>query len=140
MSFWSNLVGGGIAEPIKAVGEIIDNVYTSEGEKLDKQQLLERLRQAPSMAQVDLNKTEAQHRTLFVAGWRPYIGWVCGTGLAMYFLPQYAMASILWTKLCWEAQQIVPYPVTPDALMELVIAMLGLGTLRTLEKFKGVTR
>ena len=82
MGFFSKLAGSSIAEPIDAVGNVLDKLFTSDEEKLDKQILIERLRQQPVLAQVELNKVEAAHRTVFVAGWRPAIGWVCALGLA----------------------------------------------------------
>lgn len=92
--------------------------------------MLEKLRQEPAKLQVELNKVEAQHRSLFVAGWRPFIGWVCGLALFNYFL--------LNPWLMYLTGRSVPIKI--DALFELVIAMLGMGTLRTIEKFGGKTK
>lgn len=87
-------------------------------------------------AQTEVNKTEAQHASLFVAGWRPFIGWVCGSALAYQF--------ILRPLLPWFSVMVGhPVPEMPsldDSLMELVMAMLGLGGLRTFEKVRGVAR
>lgn len=130
MSFWSKLVGGGasIAQPVEAVGNVLDKLFTSDEERLDKKIVLERLAQQPGLAQVELNKVEAQHRSVFVAGWRPFIGWVCGVGLAFAFLVN--------PILQWSSSQ--PGPELPsDIMMELVIALLGLGALRTVEKING---
>lgn len=87
-------------------------------------------------AQTEVNKVEAQHSNLFVAGWRPFIGWVCGSALAYQF--------ILRPLLPWFSVMVGhPVPEMPsldDSLMELVMAMLGLGGLRTFEKVRGVAR
>ena len=48
--------------------------------------MAEKHAQESNMAQVDVNKAEAQHRSIFVAGWRPFIGWVCGVALAYHFI------------------------------------------------------
>lgn len=84
--------------------------------------------------QVEINKLEAQNSQIFVAGWRPFIGWVCGAALLYTYVlsPFIAWGLVLWAPSA-------PLPVVPtDNLFELVLAMLGLGGLRTFEKVKGV--
>lgn len=128
MSFFSKLLGGSAAEPIQAVGGMFDKLFTSDEERLQAEAVLEKLRQHPGELQAAINQAEAGHRSLFVAGWRPFLGWVCGVGLAFPFLVN--------PVLQWVTGD--PGPVLPlDALMELVLGMLGLGTLRTWEKVKG---
>lgn len=132
MGILSILTGGkAVAQPVEAVGNVLDKLFTSDEEKLDKQALLTKLAQAPNLAQVELNKVEAQHRSTFVAGWRPFIGWVCGFGLANAFLIN------PWIE--WVAQRTGP-GIPLDVMMELVIALLGLGALRTVEKINGRTK
>ena len=120
--------GEAAAAPITAVGNVLDALFTSDEEKLDKNIILTRLAQQPNLAQVELNKVEAGHRSIFVAGWRPFIGWVCGFGLVNTFL--------INPWLQWITDK--PGPVLPqDIMLELVIALLGLGALRTVEKMNG---
>jgi hypothetical protein len=131
MSILGTLFGGGIAEPIKAIGNIIDDVYTSDEEKLSKKEAMARLAMKPHMVQTEINKVEAQHRSPFVAGWRPFIGWVCGAGLGMSFIIN---PFIQW----WTGN---PGPEMPlDAMMTLVTALLGLGAMRTFEKMNGKSK
>jgi hypothetical protein len=89
-----------------------------------------------SLAQIEVNKVEAQHSNWFIAGWRPAVGWTCVVGLIYNF--------ILYPLLLWfvavTGASIQPPPMFSDNLMELVLGMLGLGALRTYEKFKGVNR
>ena len=83
------------------------------------------------MAQVELNKIGAAHRSIFVAGARPFLLWVCGVGLAFSFIVN---PVIQWTTGD-------PGPELPTGvMMELVIAMLGLAGLRTAEKMVGVSK
>ena len=118
-------------QPIEAIGKILDNIITTPGEVLDKKAIMERLAQKPYLAQIELNKIEAQHRSLFVAGWRPFIGWVCGVGLSFPF--------VINPLFQWLTGQ--PGPDLPiSALMSLVTALLGLGGLRTVEKLTGRTK
>jgi hypothetical protein len=89
-----------------------------------------------AMGQLEINKVEAQHTSLFVAGWRPAVGWVCVIGLAYNFL--------LYPLLTWlvavTGAEINPPALLSENLMELVLGMLGLGALRSFEKYKGVNR
>lgn len=137
MSWFSSLFSSSAAQPIEAVGNVLDGLFTSDEEKLDKQIIMRRLAQKPSLAQVELNKIEASHRSVFVAGWRPFIGWICGISLGVYFIPQFALASYMWVTICLDKGELVAYPATGDSLFELVLAMLGMGALRTFEKMNG---
>ena len=128
MGIFASLFGGGIAEPIKAIGNIIDDVYTSDEEKLDKKEAMARLALKPHMVQTEINKIEAQHRSVFVAGWRPFIGWVCGVGLCMSFIIN---PLIQW----YTGQKGAEMPL--DAMLTLVTSLLGLGAMRTFEKMHG---
>lgn len=137
----TGLAGNLGAAPIDALAGLFDRLFTSDDERAQAAIVLEKLRQHPNELQVELNKVEAQHRSLFVAGWRPAIGWVCAGALACYYLPQFALASVLWVRLAWGATALPPYPVTEIAgLTELVVALLGLAGLRTLEKATGRAR
>lgn len=147
MGFMSNLLGGGIVSTVEGIANVINQFVETDDEKRAAELLIAKIAQKPALAQIELNKIEASHRSIFVAGWRPFIGWVCGSGLAIYFIPQYVMAAYVWTISCFIAMDIAAsegiavilpaYPASPDALMELVIALLGLGALRTAEKFMG---
>jgi len=84
--------------------------------------------------QREINKTEASSDSLFVAGWRPGIGWVCALALAFQYLvrPLATWASGIW----WPGMPALPG--LDSSLWELMFGMLGLGGLRTIEKTKGV--
>lgn len=91
--------------------------------------------QAVTSAQSDINKVEAASSSVFVAGWRPFVGWVCGVGLAM--------SCIVSPLLTWVSTLVghpTPFPKLDDPILRTTLAgMLGLGYgLRTLEKFNGV--
>ena len=137
MAWWSALLGGGGGSLVGAVGKIIDDVHTSDEERAAATRLQTELEQIPALAQVTLNTAEAQHRTLFVAGWRPFIGWVCGAGLGYHFLAH--------PLLTWGLKILAPEVEAPPALevgllLDLVLAMLGLAGMRSWEKNKGVTK
>jgi hypothetical protein len=85
MSFF-NWFTGKTAEPIEALGNAVDKVFTSDEERMQAQAVLNKLALQPSILQAELNKIEAQHRSVFVAGWRPAVGWICALGLGFAFL------------------------------------------------------
>lgn len=89
-----------------------------------------------ALGQLNVNTEEAKNTNLFVSGWRPYIGWVCGIALTYNFL---IYPLMLWSIAAY-GSDINPPPLFSEHLMELVMGMLGLGTLRTFEKWKGVTK
>lgn len=112
---------------ITSISAILDKIFSSDRVKLEAEAVLEKTKQHPAALQVSLNKRESQHRSLLVAGWRPFIGWVCGVGLANTFIIN------PWLQWLYGIEG----PQLPlDVMIDLVIAMLGLGTLRTLEKVK----
>lgn len=88
---------------------------------------------ATSAQQTDTNKAEATNANIFVSGWRPFIGWVCGGGLAYQYLAE--------PMLSWFAA-IVHWPLPPSldvqTLITLLGGMLGFGAMRTVEKVKGI--
>jgi hypothetical protein len=141
MNWLAKIFGTGAGEIIKPLADGLDKLFTSKDEKLTHEEIRMRILNEPSLAQIDINKAEAQHRTVFVAGWRPFIGWVCGLSLGAYYIPQFVLASYLWVKMCLESNELLAYPdVNADSLFELVLAMLGMAGLRTYEKLKGKSK
>ncbi len=133
-------IGGAVSAPIEAIGNVIGKVYTSEGEKLSAQEILERLRQNPQFWNSELNKINAIDTRFFNSGWRPFIGWVCGTCVGLYYIPQFLMAAFLWTLMCLQKNALLPYPINPESLMQLCYLMLGFGAYRSAEKLFGVKK
>lgn len=76
------------------------------------------------------NKVEAQHSSIFVAGWRPAIGWVCAAALAFNYLVR---PLWVWCIAVWYPGAPIP-PSLDDNLWQLMTGMLGMGALRTLDK------
>lgn len=125
-----------IAALIPALAPILDRALSAllpdplEREK-QVSHILGQFMQA-DVAQLEVNKAEAASSSIFVAGWRPFIGWVCGTALAYQFL---FVPLVVWIGFL--VGHPVPKPPTLDGnLWELMTGMLGLGALRSLEKIK----
>lgn len=135
---------------VGAVGQIVDDVWTSDEERLkaDLQAMQIGLDAAKVDAdlikgQQDINREEAKHSSIFVAGWRPSLGW-CGVAAIAY---QYVLYPLLTWAWAWmQAQRWVPDGMRPpplldiEALMVLMTGILGLASARTFEKVRGVGR
>lgn len=97
----------------------------------------ERHAQELAKGQLEVNKAEAAHKSLFVAGWRPFVGWTCGVALAWHFVGQPVAVFVI-------ALSGVDAPSLPsfemESLLTVLLGMLGLGGLRTFEKTKQVAR
>ena len=144
MSWFSTLFGGGAqgaSKLVDSIGVAFDNVVTSDEERLVLANAMAKIKQEPARLQVMLNALDAKGNW-FNSGWRPSIGWVCSVSLAMYFVPQYAIAAAVWVKACAVSKwtELPPYPVSSDAVMELTLAMLGMAVIRSAEKMSGVAR
>lgn len=140
MGLLSKLFGAGgktLAQPVEAIGNVLDKLFTSKDEKLTHEEIRLRLMMQPDIAQVEINKLEAQHRSIFVAGWRPFIGWVGGIGFAVNFVVRPLFNYIL---LIWYPDVPIMVSLEMGALTGLLTGMLGFGGLRTYEKIKGASK
>jgi hypothetical protein len=124
------------ADPITAVADLatvaINKIWPDKSDQ-EKAQLAAAV--AIVQGQIDTNKNEASSSSTFVAGWRPFIGWVCGIALA-YTYVVYPIS--LWALSVWHPTMVPPKLVNNEMLYELLFGMLGMGGLRTFEKYKGV--
>ena len=116
----------------KAAG-LVDALYTSNEEKLDRQAALARIISRGDALQTQLNTIEGSYRSLLVSGWRPIIGWVCGMALAWHFLIQHVVEFILLSL----GMAPVALPQFDLAQLDTILfGMLGLGTLRTRKGYR----
>ena len=125
---------------ISVVSSVLDKVIpdnnAKEKAKADIEKALIDNAAQINLAQAETNKIEANHRSVFIAGWRPFLGWVCGIGFAWIFV----LNPILqWGLALYGINAVLPQLQT-DVLMELTIALLGLAGLRSWEKAKGLTK
>ena len=143
-------------DPLSAAFDLgktaIEKIWPDPTKRAAELRKLEELRQNGDLAQLnahvqlmlgqlEVNKIEAGHKSLFVAGWRPWIGWVGGMALAYQFV-LYPLLTWLWVILT--AKSIIPpgidVPPVLDtgALFSIVTAMLGVGAMRSHDKRAGV--
>ena len=124
---------GGVGDFAKAVREAITGEAIKDPNKvLELQQKAMEIEFAVTKTQTDINLEEAKNPNVFVSGWRPFIGWICGTGLAFQFIISPMTEWIC--KLFGKA--IVPPTLDTGSLMSLIVPLLGLGAYRTYEKVK----
>ncbi|MGB2573877.1 MAG: 3TM-type holin [Henriciella sp.] len=107
----------------------------AEAERKIEAQLTEHLAKI-DMAQLEVNKTEAAHRSVFIAGWRPFVGWACGVSLAWSYICQ----PILTFALVQAGYGVELPALDMSQMMPVLMGMLGLGGLRSFEKYKGVSK
>ena len=133
MIMLGKLFGG---DTIKAVGNVIDDMHFSGEEKEKLKLQMKEIDAKLQEKQLDINKAEATHRSIFVSGWRPFLGWVSGLSIGYVYLFQPILDMILQmfqVQVDWVQLDL-------GQLMPLVLGMLGLGGLRSFEKAKGLTK
>jgi hypothetical protein len=126
---------------IGPVAALLDKVIPDAGERArlahEIATLAERQAHEIALAQIEVNKEESKSDNLFKSGWRPFIGWTCGVAFAYHFVGQPVVMFVL-------AYLGLPVPYLPEfdmvSLMTVLGGLLGLGGLRTFEKYKGVTK
>lgn len=116
--------------------DLIDNLIPTEAGRAEAKLKLMELEQKGQLAQVEINSKDAGHQSLFVAGWRPFIGWVCGAAFAWVFLLQPIIGFAL--SAVGLGPVILPF-FDMDAMMYVLFGILGLGGLRTYEKKSGIS-
>ena len=96
-----------------------------------------RLAQELAKGQLEINKVEAQHRSMFVAGWRPFLGW----GLSFAMIWHFVLVPLITFICAFAGMDIPDLPFFDmESLMTVLLGMLGLGGLRSFEKAKGLTK
>jgi len=146
---------------------VIERIWPDANKRAEEIRKLEELRQHGDLeklqlhvqvilGQLEVNKAEAQSKSLFVAGWRPAIGWVCTTILALAFIPKAIVLTVVWTWQCVLILKVVAssahvitevanivLPAFPDFGMAdifgLLGSMLGIGLMRSWDKKNGTS-
>jgi len=131
----------GIGTVIDSVGKIASDLITTDKERLELELRAKELDQAIDLAQIEVNKAEAAHSSIFVAGWRPAIGWIGAAAMAYQFL-LYPLMLWGWTWMQgagWIPAGLQPPPVLDaDQLWVILSGILGIAGMRSFEKTKGV--
>lgn len=124
----------GLGAVADLAGKAIDRIWPNKTEQ-EKAEL-----QAAMLVvqgQLSVNQAEASSSSVFVAGWRPFIGWVCGAACAWNWIGLPIVKALL---LVLDGPALTLSPADLTEMLPVLMGMLGLGALRTAEKFKGVAR
>jgi hypothetical protein len=115
-----------VGNVVNDIGSVLDRLFSAPEERAKAELARHEIARLPVLKQID----RAEERALFVAGWRPTIGWICVLALTWAFIVQ---PVAVWVVATFGLGVAVPAVVT-DHLLELVLAMLGIAGLRTFEK------
>jgi len=117
---------------IKPIGDILDKFVADKDLKTKLAHELEIEIISLNKAQIEVNKAEAAHESIFIAGWRPFIGWACGISLCYHFI----LEPIIQYILIINGSNFETPEFDFSQLSTIVMAMLGMSSLRTYEKTK----
>tara|TARA_R110002126_G_scaffold28799_6_gene95861 strand:- start:1850 stop:2248 length:399 start_codon:yes stop_codon:yes gene_type:complete len=132
MSWLTKLLGGGA----KGFGDLAKDIREAiKGKELDPNKQLD-IAAKLAEVQAKINTAEATHRSVFVAGWRPFVGWVCGLGL-LYAVLLEPLLRFIFTVNGWNSQ----FPIIDTTItMQVLFGMLGLAGVRSYEKKNKLTK
>lgn len=141
MAFLADLSAGAVGGLVQGIGNILDNIFTSDEERAKAQLAMEKVAQLPMLQQIEVNLKEAEHPSTFVAGWRPAVGWMCTLGIGYQFIlrPLLDWVASLATAFSGHTWTAAP-KLDVVELITLLLAMLGVAGYRTYEKLSGVAR
>ena len=136
-------------DPVSAIFDLgksaIERIWPDPIKRAEEVRKLEEMRQTGDLAQLnahvqlmlgqlEVNKAEAQHKSIFVAGWRPAVGWVCVSVLAFNYVGVYLME---FAVAFMDAPPAVPARFDMSELWPILLGMLGIGTMRSVDKKNG---
>lgn len=125
----------GIGSIIESVGKVAGDLITTDKEKMQLELENRKLDQAIDLAQIEVNKIEAASSSLFTSGWRPYIGWGCGTAFLYSAMFEPIARFIAQVGFGYTG----PFPqLDTNMTMQVLLGMLGMAGMRSYEKSKGV--
>lgn len=132
-----SLFGSGVEGTIKGIGDVVDKFVETADEKRAWEKVKLKMQMEPELAQLEINKVEAAHKKVFVAGWRPFIGWVCGVAMAWHHIIH---GMCVFVVTIFRPDIVFPALSGQDTLNTVLFALLGFGGFRAYEKVKGVAK
>ena len=110
------------------IDKVADKIDDFTLDKTEKAQLIQEI----NKAQIEVNKVEANSNSLFVAGWRPFVGWTCGVALCYHFVLQPVLLFLVYSF----GYQVDLPVFDMSTLTTILLGLLGLGGMRSFEKVK----
>ena len=131
-----------VGSAVKGLFEGFDSLFTSDEERGQLQLAVEQLVHDRLNMQAKTNQEEAKHPSVFVSGWRPFLGWVCGVGIGFQFVarPILQWVNDIVSVITGNPQMPALPSLDVEQLISLVVAMLGIAGYRSYEKTKGIAR
>ena len=126
----------GIDDAIAAGLKVLDKFIPDPEDKAKAESELREGLMSWDRAQTEINKAEAVHRSIFVAGWRPAVGWICAFAFGFHFVVWPLVVVLL--QFFGQVPPVIDFDM--QTLLTVLMGMLGLGGLRTYEKMKGVAK
>jgi hypothetical protein len=121
---------------IGTIGSVLDKVIPDKNKRAEAQDQLQNLLTTQdfqiALEQIKVNAIEAQSDSVFKSGWRPSVGWICSIAFALHFV---IFPLLNWFIMLFGGQPIL-VPFHMDTLLTVLLGLLGMGTLRTVEKMK----
>ena len=126
-----------IGPATKLLGKFIEDKDTKNKIAFELSTMAEKHAQQLALAQIELNKAEAQSGSLFKGGWRPAVGWTC----AIAFMYHFILKDLIIFGASFAGAELPELPeFDMGTLLTVLGGMLGIGGLRTFEKQKGLTK
>ncbi len=118
-----DLFGKAVPDTLNAAS----NLYTTDKARIEAETKLEEVEQKPQLAQLNNNAIMASATNLFNSGWQPLVGWTAGFLVLIYYFPQILIITYVWGVQCVSTKVIVPFPMKPDDILNLVYLLFGFG-------------
>jgi hypothetical protein len=122
-----------IGDVINLIGGVVDKLVPDKSKAAEMRHEIAMTLVNSDLAQVGVNTVEAAHKSVFVSGWRPAVGWVCVSALAFNYIVTPLLA---WAAVIWMPGAIIPQ-LDISELLTLLFGLLGMGTLRSYDKRQG---
>ena len=122
-----------IGSIVDLVGGVVDKLIPDKTQAAKMKHEIAMTLVTSDLAQAEINKVEAAHKSVFVSGWRPAVGWVCVSALAFNYIISPLLA---WAAVIWMPDAIIPQ-LDISELLTLLFGLLGMGTLRSYDKTQG---
>lgn len=116
-------LGKELAQPIEAVSKL----YTTDKERLAAEANLESIVQKPQLAQLENVRTMISSANFFESAWPSLMGWTSGFCVALYYIPQLLVTIWIWSLNCLAMEEVMPFPMKPDDILNLVWLLFGFG-------------
>jgi hypothetical protein len=118
------------------ISTVLDRVIPDKNKRAEAEEQLQTLLTSQdfqiAVEQIKVNAIEAQSDSFFKSGWRPSVGWICSIAFGLHFVIFPILNWLL--MLCGQSPILVPFQM--DTLLTVLLGLLGMGTLRTVEKMK----